>query len=70
MPLLMMFLGNIGNAFGDGIKYTYSRICCRETISTVNICVKYSHHQVVQSQEKDVRTSAWSVPERMQENNR
>ena len=70
MPLLMMFLGNIGNAFGDGIKYTYSRICCRETISTVNICVKYSHYQVVQSQEKDVRTSAWSVPERMQENNR
>ena len=30
MPLLMMFLGNIGNAFGDGIKYTYSRICCRK----------------------------------------
>ena len=29
MPLLMMFLGNIGNLFGDGIKYSYSRICCR-----------------------------------------
>ena len=25
----MLFLGNIGNAFGDGIKYTYSRLCCR-----------------------------------------
>ena len=33
MPLLMMFLGNIGNAFGDGIKYTYSRICCRKVLS-------------------------------------
>ena len=32
MPLLMMFLGNIGNAFGDGIKYTYSRICCRKDV--------------------------------------
>ena len=29
MPLLMLFLGNVGNAQGDGIKYTYSRICCR-----------------------------------------
>ena len=29
MPLLMLFLGNIGNVMGDGIKYTYSRICCR-----------------------------------------
>ena len=29
MPLLMMFLGNIGNLFGDGIKYSYSRLCCR-----------------------------------------
>jgi len=29
MPLLMLFLGNIGNLMGDGIKYSYSRICCR-----------------------------------------
>jgi len=29
MPLLMLFLGNVGNAMGDGIKYSYSRICCR-----------------------------------------
>ena len=29
MPLLMLFLGNVGNAQGGGIKYTYSRICCR-----------------------------------------
>ena len=32
MPLLMMFLGNVGNAMGDGIKYSYSRICCRFVI--------------------------------------
>ena len=35
MPLLMMFLGNVGNLFGDGIKYTYSRICCRSVLPFV-----------------------------------
>jgi len=29
MPLLVMFLNNVGEAMADGIKYSYSRICCR-----------------------------------------
>ena len=29
IPLLMMFTGNIGNLFGDFVKYSYSRLCCR-----------------------------------------
>ena len=36
MPLLMLFLGNVGNAMGDGIKYSYSRICCRYLIITLS----------------------------------
>jgi len=29
MPLLIIFLGNIGNAMADGLKLFYSRMCCR-----------------------------------------
>ena len=65
MPLLMMFLGNIGNAFGDGIKYTYSRICCRkadgEKLSFISEI--FSLRQVVPSEEKNLGTSARPVLE-------
>ena len=36
MPLLMLFLGNVGNAMGDGIKYSYSRMCCRFVVKPRN----------------------------------
>merc|ERR1719350_877623 len=29
MPLLVMFLNNVGDAMADGIKFGYSRVCCR-----------------------------------------
>lgn len=29
MPLLMVFLGNLGGLMADAIKLTYSRLCCR-----------------------------------------
>lgn len=29
LPLFMFFMANIGNPMADGLKYTYSRICCR-----------------------------------------
>ena len=65
MPLLMMFLGNIGNAFGDGIKYTYSRICCRK-VGRVKLSLIFEIFfliQVVQSEKKSLGTSTWSVLE-------
>jgi len=29
LPLFMFFMANIGNPMAEGLKYTYSRLCCR-----------------------------------------